>query len=175
MTYKKLKILTIPNRKLFKTSKEVTEMNDETRTLVNNMLYTMQECNGIGLAAIQVGVEQRILVLDRDLILGLRNQEDSIFDSNYLCVINPVILKQSEELFSYNEGCLSIPDVFDEVSRPCHIKLQYQDINMDTQILEASDLLSICIQHEIDHLNGIVFIHHLAKVKYFNILKKFKK
>ena len=160
------KILTEPDPLLRQKATNVEELNDEIRSLMDDMLETMYNAPGIGLAAIQVGVPKRIIVID----LSKDNEK-----KNPLFFVNPQILSKSNNDASYEEGCLSVPNQFAEVSRPDICKVRYLDYTGKEKILEAEGLLATCIQHEMDHLEGILFIDHLSKLKKSMIIKKLSK
>ena len=156
------KILTEPDPFLINKSQNVDRVDDETRKLMNDMLDTMYAAPGIGLAAIQIGVPKRIIVID------LSKEEEK----KPLYFINPKIILKSDNKCTYEEGCLSVPGQFAEIDRPdqCHVK--YLDYNGEPRELKAEGLLATCIQHEIDHLEGILFIDYLSKLKKNFITKK---
>ncbi len=160
------KILTTPDPRLREVSKPVETVSDETRALMDDMLETMYDANGIGLAAIQIGEPLRVIVMDL-----ARDEEEAA--PHYF--VNPVILNPSEETKPYEEGCLSVPEFYDEVERPATCVVEYLDYQGEPQRLEAEGLLAVCIQHEMDHLNGVLFIDHLSRLKRDRILKKIKK
>ena len=160
------KILTAPDQRLREISKPVEAVDDELRALMDDMLETMYDAPGIGLAAIQVGVPLRVIVMD--LAPEEEPREPRFF-------VNPVILDPSEESSLYEEGCLSVPEFFDEVERPSRCRVRYLDYDGQEQMLEAEGLLATCIQHEMDHLEGVLFIDHLSRLKRERILKKLKK
>lgn len=168
-----LTIRTIPDPVLREKAKPIETVDAEIVQLIDDMLETMYE-DGIGLAANQVGVLKRVIVLDIS---------DSRDGSEAFCMINPEITWHSEETFTYNEGCLSVrpwPDdnaseLFAKVTRPAHIRVAYLDKEGKKQEREASDLLSQCIQHEIDHLDGILFIDHISALKRGMITRKIEK
>jgi len=164
MTVKK--ILTEPNKLLRQISKPVEKVTDEERTLMNDMLDTMYNAPGIGLAAIQIGVPKRIIVMD---ISRDENKKEPMY------FVNPIIKKKNEEKAKYEEGCLSVPDQFAEIERPNTCEVEYLDYNGKKQILKADGLLATCIQHEMDHLEGILFIDYLSKLKKSMIIKKLSK
>jgi len=164
MTVKK--ILTEPNKLLRQISKPVEKVSDEVRTLMNDMLDTMYDAPGIGLAAIQIGVPKRIIVMD---ISRDENKKEPMY------FVNPIIKKKNKEKAKYEEGCLSVPDQFAEIERPNTCEVEYLDYNGTKQILKAEGLLATCIQHEIDHLEGILFIDYLSKLKKSMIIKKLSK
>ena len=159
-------ILTEPNRLLRQISKPVQKVGKEEKRLMDDMLETMYSANGIGLAAIQIGVPKRIIVLD--ISKDPEKKEPMYF-------VNPEIVSASKDDATYEEGCLSVPGQFAEIDRPdkCHIK--YLDYNGSAQELKAEGLLETCIQHEIDHLEGILFIDYLSKLKKSMIIKKLSK
>jgi peptide deformylase len=159
-------ILTAPDPRLKAVSESVETVDAEIRELVADMIETMYDAEGIGLAAIQVGVAKRVLVMDIDQKDGERNPR--VF-------INPVITWAAEETETMEEGCLSVPQIWDEVERPNAIKCDYLDGEGNKQALEADGLLAICLQHEMDHLNGILFLDHLSKLKRSMALKKLTK
>jgi peptide deformylase len=160
------KILIEPNKLLRQVSKSVEKVGVEERTLMDDMLDTMYEAPGIGLAAIQIGVPKRIIVMDigRD-----ENQKEPRY------FVNPVIKNKNEEKAKYEEGCLSVPDQFAEIERPNSCEVEYLDYNGKKQLLKADGLLATCIQHEMDHLEGILFIDYLSKLKKSMIIKKLSK
>ena len=160
------KILTEPDPFLRQKSELVNEVNDEVRVLMDDMLETMYDAPGIGLAAIQVGVPKRIIVIDLS-----KDKEKK----NPLFFVNPELVTKSKKDTSYEEGCLSVPNQFAEISRPDACKVKYLDYNGSQRILEAQGLLATCIQHEMDHLEGILFIDYLSKLKKNMILKKLSK
>ena len=160
------RILTEPNKLLRQISKEVEKVGDEERALMDDMLDTMYDAPGIGLAAIQIGVPKRIIVMD--LGRDENNKEPRYF-------VNPVIKNKNEEKAKYEEGCLSVPDQFAEIERPNSCEVEYLDYNGKKQVLKADGLLATCIQHEMDHLEGILFIDYLSKLKKSMIIKKLSK
>jgi len=168
-----LNIHTYPDPILEKNATDVTDFNDELKLLCKNMLYTMYNAPGIGLAAPQVGISKRIFVIDVDYNKE-ETEEDSgeytYSDFNPLIFINPVI-KNEQGSTTYQEGCLSIPGIYEDVKRSEEITVEFQDTDGNKKEIQASELLSICIQHENDHLNGIVFIDRLSTLKK-NFFKK---
>ena len=160
------KILTEPDPFLRQKSKKVEQVNDEIRTLIDDMLETMYNAPGIGLAAIQVGEPKRVIVIDL-------SREDE--KKNPLYFVNPELIINSDNNAAYEEGCLSVPGQFAEISRPDKCKVKYLDYNGNEQILDAEGLLATCIQHEMDHLEGILFIDYLSKLKKNMIVKKLSK
>lgn len=164
MTIKPLIIL--PDPVLRQASKPIERVDDELKRLADDMLETMYDAPGIGLAAIQIGVPRRMLVID--VAREGEDKQPQVF-------INPEILKSSEERSVYEEGCLSIPDYYAEVERPAVIKLKYLDRDGKEQTIDADGLLATCLQHEIDHLNGVLFIDHISRLKREMVIKKFTK
>ena len=160
------KILIEPNKLLRQVSKSVEKVGDEERTLMNDMLDTMYAAPGIGLAAIQIGVPKRIIVMD---ISRDENKKEPMY------FVNPIIKNKNEEKAKYEEGCLSVPDQFAEIERPNTCEVEYLDYDGKTQLLKADGLLATCIQHEMDHLEGILFIDYLSKLKKNYIVKKLSK
>ena len=159
-------ILTAPDPRLQAVSLDVETVDDEVRALVDDMVDSMYAADGIGLAAIQIGVARRILVIDIDQKDGKKNP---------LAFINPKITWASEETAVYEEGCLSVPEIWDDVERPARITCEYLDENGVKQTLEADGLLATCLQHEMDHLNGVLFIDHLSRLKKSMAIKKLTK
>jgi len=160
------KILVEPDPFLRRKSKKVEKVDDDVRSLMNDMLETMYDAPGIGLAAIQIGVPKRIIVMD----LAKENEK-----KQPLYFVNPEIITKSEIDLTYEEGCLSVPGQFAEIDRPDRCKIKYLDYDGKEQILNAEGLLATCIQHEIDHLEGILFIDYLSKLKRSMITKKLSK
>ena len=163
MTVKK--ILTEPNEILRQISKPVLSVGHDERKLMDDMLETMYAANGIGLAAIQIGIPKRIIVMDIS--------KDG--NKNPLFFVNPIIKNKDKEKTTYEEGCLSVPNYFAEVDRPKYCEVEYLDYNGKKKILKADGLLATCIQHEMDHLEGILFIDYLSKLKKTMIVKKLSK
>lgn len=159
-------ILIIPEPKLRTISAPVGKIDSETRKLVEDMFDTMYEAPGIGLAAIQVGVQKRVVTIDI-----AREGEDK----NPVALINPEIISASEDFSVYNEGCLSIPEFYGEVERPARVVVRFQDLDGAVREVEADGLFATCVQHEIDHLNGVLFIDHISKLKRDRVVKKFSK
>ena len=160
------KILTEPDPFLRQKSTNVEDVNDEIRVLMNDMLETMYNAPGIGLAAIQIGIPKKIIVID----LSKDNEKRAP-----LHFINPQIITNSKNEVSYEEGCLSVPGQFAEINRPNKCKVKYLDYYGQEKIMEAEGLLATCIQHEMDHLEGILFIDYLSKLKKSMIVKKLSK
>jgi peptide deformylase len=159
-------IIILPDKRLRSVSKPVSEISDEIRALVADMFETMYEAPGIGLAAIQVGVPSRVIVMD--LSKREAQAEPRVF-------INPEIVWSSQETSPYEEGCLSIPDIHEDVERPSRVRIRYLDLDAKHQEQDAEGLFATCIQHEVDHLNGVLFIDHISKLKRERIIKKFTK
>jgi peptide deformylase len=159
-------ILVVPNPVLKQVSKPVEQVDDELRALMDDMLETMYAAPGIGLAAIQIGVPQRVIVMD--LAREGEDKQPRFF-------VNPEILWASDETVPYEEGCLSVPEYFDEVQRPAKVKLRYLNYQGEQVEEEADGLYAVCIQHEMDHLNGVLFIDHLSRLKREQAVKKVKK
>jgi len=160
------KILTEPNKLLRQISHLVEKVGELEKELMNDMLETMYAANGIGLAAIQIGVPKRIIVMD------LSKEENK---KTPMYFVNPLIIKKNDEKITYEEGCLSVPNQFAEIDRPSKCEVEYLDFNGNKQNLQAEGLLATCIQHEIDHLEGILFIDYLSKLKKEMIIKKLSK
>ena len=159
-------IIILPDKRLRSVSKPVDKIGDDVRTLVADMFETMYDAPGIGLAAIQVGVPLRLVTMD--LSKREEHSEPKVF-------INPEIVSSSEEKSVYEEGCLSIPDIHEDVERPARVKVRYLDLDGKPQEADAEGLFATCIQHEIDHLNGVLFIDHISKLKRDRVVKKFTK
>ena len=159
-------ILTEPNKLLRQVSKSVDKVSDKERELMDDMLDTMYDAPGIGLAAIQIGVPKRIIVMD------VSRDEDK---KEPMYFVNPVIKNKNKEKAKYEEGCLSVPDQFAEIERPNACEIEYLDYHGKKQLLKADGLLATCIQHEMDHLEGILFIDYLSKLKKSMIIKKLSK
>ncbi len=159
-------ILTEPNTLLRQISQPVEQVGELEKELMNDMLETMYAANGIGLAAIQIGVPKRVIVMD--LSKGENKKLPMYF-------VNPVITKKNDEKITYEEGCLSVKNFFAEIDRPSKCEVEYLDYNGNKQNLQAEGLLATCIQHEIDHLEGILFIDYLSKLKKEMIIKKLSK
>jgi peptide deformylase len=159
-------IIIIPDKRLRSVSKPVAGIDNEIRTLVADMFEAMYKAPGIGLAAIQIAVPARVVVMD--VSKREENSEPRVF-------INPEIVWKSEEISTYEEGCLSIPDIHEDVERPVRVKVKYLDLDGKPQEADADGLFARCIQHEVDHLNGVLFIDHISKLKRDRIIKKFDK
>jgi peptide deformylase len=159
-------IITEPNKLLRQISKPVENVGKEEQKLMDDMLETMYAAPGIGLAAIQIGVPKRIIVMDI-------SKEEGKKEPRYF--VNPVIINKDPLKVTYEEGCLSVPDQFAEIDRPSKCEVEYLDYNGEKQLLKADGLLATCIQHEMDHLEGILFIDYLSKLKRSMIIKKLSK
>jgi peptide deformylase len=164
MTIKPLIIL--PDPVLRQLSKPIERVDSDLQRLADDMLETMYDAPGIGLAAIQIGVPRRMLVID--IAREGEEKQPQVF-------INPEIVKSSDERSVYEEGCLSIPDYYAEVERPAVVSVKYLDRNGKEQTVEADGLLATCLQHEIDHLNGVLFIDYISRLKREMVIKKFTK
>jgi peptide deformylase len=159
-------ILTVPNPVLKQVSQAVERVDDELRALMDDMLETMYDAPGIGLAAIQIGVPKRVIVMD--LAREGEDKQPRFF-------VNPEIVWASDETQGYEEGCLSVPEYYDEVQRPSEVKLRYLNYQGDQIEEDAEGLFAVCIQHELDHLNGVLFIDHLSRLKREQAVKKVRK
>src|SRR4051794_5056047 len=159
-------ILVVPDPILKQVSKPVEVVDDDLRALMDDMLETMYAAPGIGLAAVQIGVPKRVIVMD----LAREGEPPA---PRYF--VNPEILWASEDTAPYEEGCLSVPEIFDEVERPSQVKLRYLDYNGKTVEEDAEGLFAVCIQHEMDHLEGVLFIDYLSRLKREQAVKKVKK
>ena len=181
-------IIEVPDKRLKTVSTPVEAVSDDTRALMDDMLETMYHANGIGLAAIQIGVPARVIVMDiapssgdessdeadenaredRYDLSGLENEGPRFF-------VNPEIVWTSDEMNNYQEGCLSVPGFYDDVERPAECRVKFLDYDGQAQEIHCAGLLATCIQHEMDHLNGIVFLDHLSRLKRQMVLKKIRK
>ena len=159
-------ILIAPDPRLKAVAAEIAKVDGEIRRLIDDMLQTMYGADGIGLAAVQIGVAKRVIVMDIDQKEGKKNPR--VF-------VNPKILWASEDRASFEEGCLSVPDIWEEVERPASIRAEYLDRDGKKETLEAGGLLADCLQHEMDHLDGILFIDHLSRLKRSIALRKLAK
>ncbi|HEY0436166.1 MAG TPA: peptide deformylase [Phenylobacterium sp.] len=159
-------ILIVPDPRLKQVSQPVAAVDDDLRALMDDMLETMYAAPGIGLAAIQIGVPKRVIVMD------LSGAEEPKAPRYF---VNPEILWASEETAPYEEGCLSVPEIYDEVERPARVKLRYLNYAGDTVEEDAEGIYAVCIQHEMDHLDGVLFIDHLSRLKREQAVKKVKK
>ena len=168
-------LITLPSPILRKISKPVEAVGDDERQLMDDMLDTLHAANGIGLAAIQIGVDQRIIVIDLEREEGEEEKEEKEIKTPPFYFANPEVVWCSEEMAVYTEGCLSVPEFFDDVDRPARCRVRFLDYHGKQQEREFDGLLATCIQHEMDHLEGILFIDHLSRLKRDLILKKLKK
>ena len=159
-------ILIIPDKRLRQVSEPIKKIDSGVRKLVEDMFETMYDAPGIGLAAIQVGTPKRVVTMD------LAKKDDPKQPQVF---VNPEILWSSEEKATYEEGCLSIPEFYGDVERPAQVKVKYLDLEGAPHEIEANGLFATCLQHEIDHLNGVLFIDHLSKLKRDRVVKKFAK
>lgn len=159
-------IITAPDPRLKQVSKPVAKVDDELRRLMDDMLETMYDAPGIGLAAIQIGVPKQVIVMD------LARDGEPPAPRYY---VNPEILSTSDEMAVYEEGCLSVPEFYEDVERPAQCRIRYLDYQGEIREQDCDGLLATCIQHEMDHLKGILFIDHLSKLKRSIMLKKLAK
>lgn len=170
----RLPIVIVPDERLITRASEVQEIDDKIKELVNDMFETVNHANGFGLAAVQVGVLKRIFVTS----IPEEYQEDQYpgyQSTGFFCMINPEITALSDEHVILKEGCLSIPEQSYEIKRPKYLTVKYRDLNNEEQVTKADGWLARCIQHELDHLNGILYIRHLSKLKYDIAMKKAQK
>ena len=159
-------ILVVPNPVLKQVSTPVEAVDDELRALMDDMLETMYAAPGVGLAAVQVGVPKRVIVMD------LAREGEAPAPRYY---VNPEIVSASEETAPYEEGCLSVPEIFEEVERPARVRLRYLNYQGEQVEEDAEGLFAVCVQHEMDHLQGVLFIDHLSRLKREQAVKKVKK
>ena len=159
-------ILVVPNPVLKQVSQPVAKVDDALRALMDDMLETMYDAPGIGLAAIQIGVPKRVIVMD------LAGQDEEKAPRYF---VNPEILWSSDDTAPYEEGCLSVPEIYDEVERPARVKLKYLNFDGQEVVEDAEGLFAVCIQHEMDHLEGVLFIDHLSRLKRDRAVAKVKK
>ncbi len=162
-----LDIISLPDPLLRQVSKPIATVDKDIRKLADEMLATMYAAPGIGLAAVQVGVLRRMLVID------LAKREET--PPNPQIFINPEVVWSSQDRSVYEEGCLSIPEYYEEVTRPASVRVKYMDEHGKAREVEADGLLATCLQHEIDHLNGVLFIDYISKLKRDRVVKKFTK
>jgi peptide deformylase len=158
-----LELVTAPDPRLKSLSEPVANVDKKLRRFMDDMVETMYAANGIGLAAIQVGVPKRVAVIDLD---------PKGPNSKVIYLVNPKVIRASDELASYHEGCLSVPEIWDDVQRPARLSVEYQDENGAKQVVDADGLFATCLQHEIDHINGLLFIDHLSRLKRSIALRK---
>jgi peptide deformylase len=159
-------LIILPDPKLRLVSEPITAVTDEVRRLADDMLETMYDAPGVGLAAIQVGVPLRMVTMD---------VSKSETEPQPMVLLNPEVLQTSDELSAYEEGCLSIPEYYEEIERPARVRFRYMNLKGEIVEQEADGLLATCVQHEIDHLNGVLFIDYLSKLKRDRVMTKFKK
>jgi peptide deformylase len=159
-------ILTAPDPRLKQVSKPIEKVDDEIRALMDDMLETMYAAPGIGLAAIQVGVPKRVIVID----LAHEGEEP-----RPMYFANPEILEKADQTAPYEEGCLSVPELYEEVERPATCRIRFLDYQNELREMDCEGLLATCIQHEMDHLEGVLFIDHLSRLKRQMMLKKLQK
>ena len=159
-------ILTVPDPRLKEVSKPVERVDEDLRNLMDDMLDSMYAADGIGLAAVQIGEPVRVIVMDLDWGKGERNPR---------YFVNPEVFDANDELAPYEEGCLSVPTVYDEIERPTRVRLRYLDYNGKQVEEVAEDMFAVCIQHEMDHLEGVLFIDHLSRLKRQRAVQKVKK
>lgn len=164
-------LVILPDSMLRKVSTPIGDITPEIRKLADDMLETMYDAPGIGLAAIQIGEPVRLVTLD----VSKKAEEGEEQKREPMVLINPEVTWRSEELSSYEEGCLSIPEYYEEVERPARVKVSYRDLEDKAQEVEADGLLATCLQHEIDHLNGVLFIDYLSRLKRDRVNKRFAK
>jgi len=160
-------ILFLPDRLLRQVSKPVARVDAAVRALVADMLETMYDAPGVGLAAVQIGVPKRVVTID-----ATRGDDD---EKNPIALINPEIVWESDERISHEEGCLSIPEYLEQVVRSERVKVRFLDLDGKQQELDADGLLARVVQHEVDHINGVLFIDHLSKLKRDRVIKKYAK
>ena len=175
-------IIAVPDPRLKQVSEPVEAVTDDLRQLMDDMVETMHDASGIGLAAIQVGVSKRVIVMDLSPSDPVDDGESEdrydlseLKDEPIRYFVNPEIIWTSEEKSNYQEGCLSVPGFYDDVERPQACKVTYLDYQGHPQELDCDGLLATCIQHEMDHLNGVVFLDHLSRLKRDMIVKKLRK
>ncbi|MDR6826389.1 peptide deformylase [Bosea sp. BE271] len=166
-------LVILPDAQLRLVSMPVEAVTPEIWTLVADMFETMYDAPGIGLAAIQIGVPLRVVTIDLSKPEAKEGEEPEPRKPQVF--INPEITWSSEEFSAYEEGCLSIPEYYEEVERPAEVKVRFMDLDGKTQDVEADGLLATCLQHEIDHLDGVLFIDHLSRLKRERVTKKFAK
>lgn len=164
-------LVILPDSMLRKVSAPIGDITPEIRKLAEDMLETMYDAPGIGLAAIQIGEPVRLVTLD----VSKKAEEGEEQQREPMVLINPEVTWRSEELSAYEEGCLSIPEYYEEVERPARVKVSYRDLDGEAREVEADGLLATCLQHEIDHLNGVLFIDYLSRLKRDRVNKRFAK
>ena len=169
----KRSIISIPDPVLREVSQPIERIDSEVETLAADMLETMYAAPGIGLAGIQIGVNRRIVTIDVAKREATEDEEE--VPANPIVLINPTIVANSDERSVYEEGCLSIPEYYAEVERPASVTVQYLDLSGTQQVMEADGLLATCVQHEVDHLDGKLFIDYISKLKRDMVIRKFTK
>jgi len=168
-----------PDQRLHKKSLPVKSVDGDIRKLMDDMVETMYGCNGIGLAAVQVGIHKRVLVMDLEYGSSRYDDQNEADKTppkpNPIYMANPEIIESSDEKNTYEEGCLSFPGQYSKVTRPKKVSVKFLDYNGKEQIMDCDELLATCVQHEIDHLDGIVFVDHISKLKRDMIIRRLKK
>lgn len=164
-------LVILPDPVLRKVSVPIAEITPDIRKLAEDMLETMYDAPGIGLAAIQIGEPVRLVTID----ISKKSDEDEVTPKAPMVFANPEVTWRSEEMNVHEEGCLSIPEYYEEVERPARVKVRYLDLDGATQEIEADGILATCLQHEIDHLNGVLFIDYLSRLKRERVNKRFAK
>lgn len=168
-----LSIVIAPDERLITRASAVLGIDDKIKELVNNMFQTVNDANGFGLAAVQVGVLKRIFVTS--VSTEYQDENPQYQSTGSFCMINPEIIELSKEHVVLTEGCLSVPEQSYEIKRPKYLTMKYRDLNYEEQLIKASGWLARCIQHELDHLNGILYINHLSKLRYDMAMRKAQK
>ena len=163
-------IIILPDKQLRIVSKPVEKVTSDVRKLADDMFETMYDAPGIGLAAIQIAVPLRLITMDL-----AKRDDDENSAARPQVFINPEVISASDDLSVYEEGCLSIPEYYEAVERPAKVRFRYLDLDGKTQEADAEGLFATCIQHEIDHLNGVLFVDYLSKLKRDRVMKKFTK
>ena len=166
-------IITLPDPLLRKSSAPVERVDDELRALMDDMLETMYDAPGIGLAAVQIAIPRRLIVMD--VAYRESDEEGNEVPKEPICMVNPEIVALSDEMSVYEEGCLSIPEFYAEVERPATVTVRYVDRVGEEQERECEDILATVVQHEVDHLNGKLFIDYISRLKRDRVIKKFVK
>ncbi len=168
-------IIEAPDPRLRVVSEPVAVVDDALRALMDDMLATMYDAPGIGLAAIQVGVPKRVLVIDLQRQVEVEEGEEKVEVRDPRCFVNPEIVWESDEIGVYNEGCLSVPELYGDVERPLRVRVKWLDYDGVAHEEELDGLMATCLQHEMDHLEGVLFFDHLSKLKRDMIVKKLTK
>jgi peptide deformylase len=169
----KREIITLPDPLLRRASALIERVDDELRTLIDDMLETMYDAPGVGLAAVQIAVPRRLIVMD--VKYRHRDEEGGEVEKEPIAMVNPEILTSGNEMRVHEEGCLSIPDFYAEVERPSNVTVRYLDRDGKEQTRECEDMLATVVQHEVDHLNGKLFIDYISRLKRDRVIKKFVK